>query len=205
MLCGQTLIKNHKTLKRFFLALVLICATFGIYAQGDSKLTFKAGVGLGTVVGDDMDHIKSTFAYKIGAGYEFDLSEKFAVEPSIMLTNKSFKNENIAGTIDRFYLEVPVLFAFKVALNDNLNLVINAGPYVAYGIYGSDIEFYNGYSSNIFDSDDCDRFDYGVELGAKIGYGNIYVGADFSRGLKKYNSDVDAYNQCCGLTFGYKF
>ena len=190
-------------MKKLLLVVALICIAFNVSAQDDSKITIKAGVGIGNVVGSEADGCETALAYKIGAGYEFALSEKFAIEPSLMLSNKSFKIEGISGTIDRFFIEVPVLAAYKFALNDNLNLVINAGPYLAYGLYGSDILYYDGSKENVFDS--FERFEFGVEAGVKVAFDNIYIGADFSRALSKASDDYKQYSQCFGLTFGYKF
>ena len=96
-----------------------------------------------------------------------------------------------------------VMAAYKMNLNDNCQLVINAGPYVAYGLFGSDIEWSNSDKTNVFDA--CNRFEAGVGAGAKVVFERASVGVDFNRAFTKAFDDVKAYSQVIGLTFGYKF
>ena len=186
--------------------MALVCAVLNVSAQEDSKWSWKAGIGLSGAAGSDSDGFKSTFSYKVGVGYEYAISESFSIEPAAMLNNKGIKVEGVSGNINRFFLEVPVLAAYKLNLNDNYKLIVNAGPYVAYGILGSDIEWGDGEAkTNIFDT--CDRFEAGLEAGARVVFGEMSVGIDFSRAftkaLKEGNGKV--YSQAFGVTFGYKF
>ena len=186
--------------------MALVCAVLNVSAQEDSKLSWKAGIGLSGAAGSDSDGFKSTLSYKVGVGYEYAISESFSIEPAAMINNKSFKVEGISGNINRFFLEVPVLAAYKMDLNDNCKLIINAGPYVAYGIFGSDIEWGDGEAkTNVFD--ECDRFEAGIEAGAKVLFGGMSVGVDFNRALTKALKEGDAklYSQVIGVTFGYAF
>lgn len=189
-------------MKKILVLLALVCAVLNVSAQEDSKFSWKAGIGLSSITGSDNEGFKSTISYKVGVGYEMEMSESFSVEPAVMFNNKSFKIEGVSGNINRFFVEVPVLAAYKIDLNDNYKITINAGPYVAYGLFGSDIE--NGEEkSNIFDS--CERFEAGIELGAKIALSDMTVGIDFNRAFTKAIKDGKIYSQVIGVTFGYKF
>ena len=103
------------------------------------------------------------------------------------------------------YLQIPVFAAYKIPVSDNMKLAVKAGPYVSYGIFGSDIKFKNGATINVFDSDMFDRFDVGAIAGISLDINQYMVGLEYSRGLKKLDSDVKAYHQAFGLVFGYKF
>ena len=192
-------------MKKLLVLMALVCAVLNVSAQEDSKLSWKAGIGLGTLGGSDNAGVKSTLSYKVGAAYEFDLSESFSIEPAAMINNKSFKVEGVSGSINRFFLEVPVLAAYKLNLNDNCKLIINAGPYAAYGIFGSDIEWSGEGTSNVFD--ECERFEAGIEAGAKVAFGGMTVGVDFNRAFTKAfkGGELKVYSQVIGVTFGYKF
>lgn len=190
-------------MKKILILMALVCAVLNLSAQEDSKWSIKVGAGLSSLTGSDTDGAKNAFAYKVGVGYELGISESFAIEPALMLTNKSFKAEGIEGAINRYYIELPVLAAFKIALNDEMKLIINAGPYVAYGLFGSDIEW-DGYdTSNIFD--EYERFEAGAQAGVKVAFGCFEVGAEYNRAFTKAASDYKQYTQGFGLTFGYKF
>lgn len=183
--------------------MALVCAVLSVNAQEDSKWSVKLGAGLSSLAGSDTENAEYAFSYKVGVGYEFGISESFAIEPALMLSNKSFKIGGVDGTINRYYAEVPILAAYKIALNDEMKLIINAGPYAAYGIFGSDIEWDGGEKTNVFD--DCDRFEAGIQAGVKVAFNVFEIGAEYMRAFTKATSDYKQYTQSFGLTFGYKF
>ncbi|MBR6121843.1 MAG: porin family protein [Prevotella sp.] len=192
-------------MKKIFALVALALTTLSVSAQENSKGTVKAGVGLSSVVGSDAD-TKSIFSYKIGASYDLGLSENFYVIPGIEFVAKGFKSKVVDGNINMSYLQIPVFAAYKFPVSDNVKLTIKAGPYAAYGLFGSDIEWYGGGKTNIFDSDDgFKRFDAGVIGGISVEFEQFVAGFEYSHGLTKLDSDVKQYNQAFGLVFGYKF
>ena len=190
-------------MKKFLVLMALVCAVLNVSAQEDSKWSVKIGAGLSSWTGSDAENVDNAFSYKVGVGYDLNISESFAIEPALMLSNKSVKIGGIDGTINRYFIEVPVLAAYKIALNDNMKLIINAGPYAGYGVFGSDIEWDGGETTNVFD--DCDRFEAGLQAGVKVAFGIFEVGAEYTRAFTKCSSDYKQYTQGFGLTFGYKF
>ena len=183
--------------------MALVCAVLNVSAQEDSKWSWKAGVGISNLVGSDNQGVKSTFSFKLGVGYEFAVSESFSIEPAVMLNNKGFKMEGYTNYVARYFFEVPVLAAYKTNLNDNCQLIINAGPYVAYGAFGSDLEWGDGGKTNVFDS--CERFEAGIEAGAKIAFGRMAAGVEFNRAFTKAIKDTKVYSQVIALTFSSTF
>lgn len=200
---GDTLCYNTLSfMKKILIVAVLALSALSMSAQ-DSKLMFKAGFGLSTLAGSDADGEKNAFAYKIGLTYDLSLSESFSILPGLELVNKGTKEDGVEGTINLLYAQVPVLAAYKINVGDEAKVVIKAGPYAAYGVVGSDIEYDYGDKVNAFDV--CERFSAGVLAGISYDFGQFSIGAEFSRGLTKAIKDVKAYNQAFGLTFGYKF
>lgn len=172
-------------------------------AQEDSKITVKAGVGLSSIVGSDAD-TKNAFAVKVGASYDLGLSENFFIIPGIELAAKGFKSDNVDGKVGMTYIQIPIFAAYKFPISDSMKLAIKAGPYVGYGIVGSDIQW-PGKKINVFDSDaGYDRFDAGVIAGASLDFEQFMIGVEYSRGLKKLDSDISQFNQAFGIVFGYK-
>ena len=190
-------------MKKYLLMAVLALSALSMSAQEDSKFTFKVGVGLSSWAGSDAENQKNAFAYKVGVAYDWTLSENFSILPGLELVNKGTKEDDIDGTINLYYAQVPVLAAYKFNVGDDAKLVIKAGPYVAYGIFGSDLENDYGDSVNAFDI--CERFNAGVMAGISYDFGQFTVGAEYSRGFTKAIEDVKVYNQAFGLTLGYKF
>lgn len=192
-------------MKKILFLVALMCAVLNVSAQEDSKWSVKFGAGLSSWVGSDADNVDNAFSYKAGVGYELGISDNFVIEPAIMFSNKSLKIGGVDGTINRYFIEVPVLAAYKIALNDDIKLIINAGPYAAYGIFGSDIDWNGGGTTNVFDEGECDRFEAGIQAGVKVAFNVFEIGAEYARAFTKATSDYDQYTQGFGLTFGYKF
>lgn len=193
-------------MKKIFTMVVLALTTLSMSAQEDSKLTFKAGVGLSSLVGDDADGIDSKIAFKVGATYDFNINENFAIVPGVELVCKGYAADGIDGDIHTYSLQVPVLAAYKFAVSDNFKLAVKAGPYLSYGLFGSDIDFGGGYEFNIYDDEvGGERLDAGILAGVSAEFGKWSVGFEYSRGLMKALEDTKAYNQAYGVTVGYKF
>lgn len=190
--------------KALFLAAFCLAA-LSVTAQEENKFTVRVGAGISKIVGSDAD-TKNAFAYKVGATYDLGVGGNFFVIPGIELDIKGAKSDNIDGTIHMGYLQVPIFAAYKFPISDGQKLTLKVGPYLSYGLFGSDIEWYDGDKTNVFDSDEgFDRFDVGVTAGVAYEFSKFEIGVEYSRGLKKLESDFKAYNQAFGLVLGYKF
>lgn len=191
-------------MKKLLLMVAIALTTLTMSAQEDSKWTVKAGIGLSSVVGEA--NTDAVFAYKIGVFYDYGISEEFSIIPGIEYASKGFKAKSITGNISMSYFQIPIFAAYKFNISDNMKLVAKAGPYVAYGLFGSDILWDGGTETNIFDSDTgYKRFDMGIIAGVSLDFDQFTVGIEYSRGLTKLDSQYKQYNQAYGLTFGYKF
>lgn len=186
---------------------VFALTTLTMSAQEDSKFMVKAGLGISNLVGSQTDGDKARIAYKIGVSYDLALTENFSVIPGLELSLHNFKEDGIDGTINMTYLQLPIFAAYKFPISESMKLAIKVGPYVSYGLFGSDIEFTNSKRTkiNVFDSDMFDRFDVGGIAGLSLEMEQLMVGFEFSRGFKKLNSNVKAFNQVYGIVLGYKF
>ena len=193
-------------MKKALVMVALALTTLTMSAQEESKLSVTAGIGLSSVVGSDVEDVKSVFSYKVGLLYDWNISDNFSIIPGIEFATKGFESEAIEGDISMSYLQIPIFAAYKFNVSDNMKLAIKAGPYISYGLFGSDIEWYDGSETNVFDSDGgFERFDAGVIAGASLEFEKFSVGLEYSRGLKKLDPDYKQYNQAYGVTFGYKF
>ena len=179
-------------MKKLFLAVAMMLTAFGANAQ--SNWEAKAGVGLSSLAGSDTD-ADAKFSFKLGVGYNINISEAFSVQPAIMYANKGWKGDE---TYNLSYIQIPIMAAYKFGLTDNMNMTVNAGPYFAYGISGT---------NDAFNSDglDLEKFDCGLGAGVKVDINNFLVGIDMEYGLTKIIKDVKAYNISYGVTLGYKF
>lgn len=183
----------------------LAFTTLTMSAQEDSKWTVTAGLGMSSVVGSDAD-TKTVVAYKVGISYDLGITNNFSIIPGVELATKGYKSAVVDGDISMTYLQIPIRAAYKFTISDNTKLSVKAGPYLAYGLFGSDIQWYGGGKTNVFDSNGgFNRFDAGVNVGASVDFNSFIVGVEYSHGLTKLDSNFNQYNQAFGVVLGYKF
>jgi len=92
----------------------------------------------------------------------------FSIQPGVFLISKG--GGNLAGTTSLNYLQVPVNMMLGYNVNEDLRLVIGAGLYCSFGLWGSSprsngrIDFFN-------DADDHRFVDFGwqIVLGGQMG------------------------------------
>lgn len=183
--------------------------------------------------GDDVEggdtQIKPGF--HVGVTYDIPVADMFAVQPGLLFSTKGFKykdeDSDYELTQTPFYLELPVNFIYKPMLGDG-NLLLGAGPYVAYGLggtwkekdgpdtYDGKLEFVNDFND---ESEDDDVFAYGKKLDAGL---NLLAGYEFSNRLSaQFNAQLGLMNTVpkfdgekpdgsmknvgFGISVGYKF
>lgn len=130
-----------------------VCLTY-ISAQ---HLIFHTGGGLTSHYGGSTKNIG---AFKIGAGYEFELNQTLSIEPSLLFYAKGWKDKDktvliydaqgnvvyddlgnpMTGkmnvTSNTNYLVLPIVFNYYIPLSIPNYIIFTAGPYVAYGVGG---------------------------------------------------------------------
>ena len=184
------------------------------------KWNVKVGGGFAFCAGTiDEGSTKSKMGGKIGVGLEKPLSPNFSLMPSLELAMKGtkwsydyeFEEEE---TLSPLYIQIPILGAYRMSLNNDWNMTIKAGPYFAYGLSGDcKYEYYSSYypqsdSYDLFSDLDAKRFDAGIDIGIDFEYHHFVVGMEYERGFISFapeKADIDVFNQALYLTVGYKF
>jgi hypothetical protein len=181
--------------------------------------------------GDNLDNSMVT-RFHIGVNAEIPVGIDFYLQPGLLFTTKGAETgqvvlgQNMAGTVNLSYLELPVSLVYKPALGTG-RLLLGFGPYVALGIGGKakyetggtkweeDVKFKNTVKSS--DAGDVSYFKP-LDAGA-----NLLVGYEFNNrfsfqlntqlGLTKINpkyegsvNDKSSFkNTGFGLSLGYRF
>lgn len=224
-------------MKRIFtlacVAMLTLCAS--------AQVTFNAKLGGGmswapiSEKGSDFtpSDNKGLFVGKIGFGAEIPVSQNFSVMPSLELAMKGGKYEaknDYETTSDKLnvtYLQIPVMAAYRLSLNDRLNMTLKAGPYFAYGLSGNmkitedninngtETEKIDIFSDKEMGGKAADRFDVGGILGVDFEYHHFVVGAELECGFtdmykettteEDWNYSVKIKNLAAYVTVGYKF
>lgn len=206
----------------------MLCAALSAttFAQSSASIPVivKGGVGISNWYGDDADGTDAKFAWKIGIGTEFSLGQNFILQPSLMFINEGMKanngtlimnNKTLVGDItsQEDYLQLPIMFGYRINVDKGTNIVFTAGPYLAYGIAGKtkgEVKTSIASASTKYDTFgddgmDMKTFDAGIGCGVTGEFDNFLIGIDGHLGLTDLQDDFKAHNMGAYLTVGYKF
>lgn len=171
-------------MKKFLLICAMMLMAFGANAQ-EGRWFVRGGAGVSFMdVETDSDNL---FAYRVGVGYDYRVSQLFSIEPSLMWASKG------ATKVRLNYLELPVQGVFHIG---NV-FAINVGPYLAYGVSGKDKFFSESSITN--------RFDLGASLGVRWYLGKIALGIEESYGFINTVKETKSKNVSTMATISYFF
>jgi hypothetical protein len=217
------------------LTLALIFLSVSLFSQ--VNIGFSAGLNTSKVSSSDIagfsPNFKSIDGTRIAAIAEFEITEKFSLQPEIAYTSRGFKiKEGIdlklfgfdlplgVEAVTKFkYVEVPLLAKYKFG-DKAVKAYIVAGPSIGYATKGKiktqanfilDIPLT---SSDInLQSNNIQRFDFSGVIGAgldfNVGNGSLFVDARYTHGFSKMDNlsiaDLAVQNRNFGVSLGYKF
>lgn len=205
-------------------------------------LGLKAGVAVSTLSGYPYENMaKPTFNF--GVTMDYKLNESLYITSAVEFVNKGAKfhlvNEHPEGnrtvtfdksTVCAMYLQMPLHVGYRFNVSQNTNVVVHAGPYIAYGLSGkvelgdkvilktsegTTVVGLNDYIVSIggvsreeetFSEEAFKKFDWGLGAGAKLEYNNTNIGVRYDIGLYDLARwDKGVYNKNFYATVGYKF
>ncbi|MDR2086207.1 MAG: PorT family protein [Dysgonamonadaceae bacterium] len=114
----------------------------------------------------------------LGLIVQYDLSTKFFLQPELLYSMQGMteKATNQGSETSRLnFIQLPVYAGYKVNLGLDLNLILAAGPYLAYGINGS---------KGAYGSDGMlNRFDAGVSVMGGLQFNKVQITVGYDHGL----------------------
>ena len=155
----------------------LLTAVLGMFAlAGFSQMTWNAKVVM------SMTNLSNTDAdmkvgYTVGVGLDYQFTDMWYLQSGLNITGKGAKAGDLK--IKTHYLEIPVLAAAKFDVSDNMKFVVNAGPYLAFGMGGKLEE--GDASMKVFSKEDgmeealMKRFDLGLQYGVGLELSDKYL------------------------------
>ena len=141
----------RKIISTLFLLALMVTAS----AQ---TIQLKAGGGFASQFTDS----KVVGAFKIGVGFEYEFDQHWAINPSLNLQGKGWKDKDVfVNDLDENnepkkddngqvimsrmgrsttanYLELPILMNYYIRTGESQYIVIGAGPYIACGLWGKE-------------------------------------------------------------------
>lgn len=148
---------KHSHFSALFLPLLLSLLTISP-AFGQQHFVFRVGGGIASNYGGSTHNVG---AFNIGLGYEYELDQKWSVEPSALFFSKGWKERTktvparddsgnpvydeeghqVFGKMGTksyaYYIEVPVVVNYYIRLSSPHYLNLTAGPYAAIGVGGN--------------------------------------------------------------------
>ena len=107
-------------------------------------------------------------------------------------------------------LNIPVNFAYKFDINDDVHITPYVGLHLRGNIIGQKKYEYDDKTSNFFDKDDmgsskltANRIQLGGQIGAGIDYKRLYVGVGYNTQISEYMKGVNTSG--LDVTIGYNF
>ncbi|MEY8685286.1 porin family protein [Bacteroides sp. AN502(2024)] len=198
-----------------------------------SQISWNAKVGMNMSNLSGLEESSMKVGFNVGVGMEYQFTEMWSIQPSLMFSAKGAKQdfsqngEKYESTYSPMYLELPIMAAARFAVAENQNIVVKAGPYLAYGIGGkvknswSDGEESAEVKYDIFkDTKDEDgdiyaaakKFDLGIGVGVAYEINKFFVDLTGSFGLTKLCDGINAKgektsvkNMNFSIGVGYKF
>lgn len=215
-----------------FIFLLAVPAVFAQKRPGTdpgTKFGLSGGVNLQTLYGSrydggDLDY-KLIVGYQAGVNAIMPIGTDFFFNPGILFSVKGARQEileNTKRTTTLAYLELPLNILYRPQLGDG-HILLGAGPYFGYGIFGKQKEIVDGVVTEELDVrfKNSTATDYAyfkpIDLGGNLFFGyefynGVYCLLNTQLGLYKINPDFELsgdetskMNIGFGLSAGYRF
>lgn len=217
--------------KLLLCAALLVGAVCTAHAQEQKKISFGVRMGFNasslSTAGDLKGvEYKCRPGFHVGAVMDYNIAKNLYLQPGLYFTqrggNWEEKDEgnSCSEKINMNYIQIPVTVAYRLPVGENLNIDLNAGPYVAIGIGGTIKTRYSEDGEvmtdkvNVFKSStddeaggDFSRFDAGLRFGAGVHIKRFYVGLAYDLGVTSLSKDKDEKirNGSFQVSLGYNF
>ncbi|MDR2949594.1 MAG: PorT family protein [Prevotella sp.] len=190
--------------------LIMALSLFGTSLMTAQILPVKFGIRGGVNLSDyggDMKDVKSALRYQVGFTADLGLTENIYLQTGLDFLTKGGKYKPETGKEVKYnpiYLQLPVHVAYKMKVAPGTKVVVNAGPYAAYGLGG---KAKGEEKEDIFGKDGFKRFDFGVGAGLGVEFGILALNVGYDWGLANISEikDVKVKNKSAYITLGLKF
>lgn len=203
-------------MKRIYLLLVILFATFTAYSQINYRFIWGVSIndythnGYGTRLG-----------YKFGPGIEFRKQDSnFSYGFDLLLISKGTSSSELS--MEQKYIQVPAHVNLNFPLSKKMDIVWTNSFYLAYGFAGKSKRVENGraWITSTYNDDNVwgkkvPRFDLGFDTGITLDFGRFLTGISFEIGCFPLQSEKVYYNTGKGyewtlnksifLTFAVRF
>lgn len=175
-----------KKIRSFILLFLLGLVVTGVNAQS-LKFGVKAGLNAATLSGfDDLTNVmnelssdaystKSRLGFHAGVVAQLDLPANLFLQPELLYSLQGIKGEinGESETDDLGYLQLPIYLGYKINVGMGLDVILGVGPYLGYGLHGTDDAFDETFK----------RFDFGLSAMGGIQFNKLQITIGYDLGL----------------------
>lgn len=155
----------------------------------------------------------------IGGLYDIQLNGSWYIQPQLIFSYEVDRAKFLSGekssedldvSTSMYSLTLPVLASFKVSLNDDWALRINAGPYMQYAMFGRDRTLFTvdskeqSYTSS-WDMSFWKHFIFGLKGGISLERNHWLFSVDCKYSLMKHSLNHEGHGLTLSAGIGYKF
>lgn len=206
-------------MKKILVVLLVIftLASVSLAASGITGKGVKIGINFSGIAGSDVgDEWKRKGGIAACGFLVFGISESFAIQPEILISQKGAKYENIDnGEVlkawsNLTFLEIPILANFYIPMNSRTKFhpCLFTGPFLGIKIRGKTRTEWRGEITE-GDIEDSKGMEFGFIFGAgtsfTLGPGKIMIDVRHSWSLTSILKNQEVKNNVLSILFGYSF
>lgn len=189
-----------KNKAKIFASAIIALAFNSINAQTtttrDAEFGVKGGFNISNLYSDDVDDENVLYGFNAGVYANFPVSDMISIQPELFYTTKGseweYNNAFIDGSskLRLDYIQLPVLAKFYIGEHFN----VHVGPYAAF-LVNANVKSENNLDfaevDEDLDTDDFEKFDYGLSAGVEFAFDPLTVGLRYDYGLSEIGKDQD--------------
>ena len=180
---------------------VMFAMLIAISVNAQNKFGLMGGINAST---SSADHVDWRIGGFIGGVYDIPLTESFYLQPRLVLSYQ--ENEHSPEFHSQWNASIPVLASYKMRLNNQTALRLNAGPYIQYAVFGREKPYQPSDSSlRWWHYDFGDKITYGGQVGLQVEYKKFFTTIDFKHSFRRNKLNMDGFENTIQVGIGYKF
>ena len=193
----------RNTTKLLATAIVMAFTATSINAQTNSNTSsneaefgVKGGFNISNMYTENADDENVLYGFNAGVYATFPMSDLISIQPELYYTTKGselkYNNSFIEGNtkLRLDYIQLPVMVKFNVGEHFN----IHVGPYGAFMV-GAKVKSENDLGifevDEKLDTDDFEKFEFGVAAGVEFAFDPLTVGLRYDYGLTTVGKEQD--------------
>ncbi len=207
-------------MKKMRLTFVVAMLAVAVSVSAQLSLGVKGGMTMSNLNGDELTDKNMKIGFNVGLLADYEINQSSAIQTGLYFLTKGSRYHGSFGsisgevTVNPMYLQIPLHYAYKIAVTPGTRVVLHAGPYAAYGVGGKSKgkvsiadQSIESKGVDVFGDNGFKPFDAGLGLGVGAEFGSFLVDLGWDMGLVNIANVDNATikNQSAYLSVGFKF